>query len=110
MIKQAKLAAMFIFIIMLSGCTHTTDSEVVTTSVSNSGADFEIYADTLQSQLYEGSVFGFQVIAENKGSYTIPTGQFKLYLEGINPHSYSLTPDDFVKENSAELTLSLIHI
>jgi len=102
MIKSAKLALFLVLVILFSGCTGTdTESEVV---ANTKGVSFDIYADTLQPQIYEGQTFGFQVMAKNEGSYSVPTGHFNLYLEGINPLSYSLTPADFVKPNAAELT------
>jgi len=102
MIKPAKLAILFVLIVLFSGCTDTP-TEDTTTSAAN-GVDFDIYADTLQAKQYEGQTFGFQVLAENEGSYNIPQTHFKLFLEGINPLTYGLTVEDFIKENTLELT------
>lgn len=103
MIKQIKLAFLLVLIILVSGCTHVTGTESIETSTSG-GISFDIYADTLQPQQYEGQSFNFQIKAENKGGYSVPADHMNLYLEGINPLTYNLEPSDFIKKNTVELT------
>jgi len=103
MIKQIKLAFFLFVIILVSGCTHvgTESAEIISTA---EGISFDIYADTLQPQQYEGQSFNFQIKVENKGGYSVPADHMNLYLEGINPLTYNLEPSNFIKKNTVELT------
>jgi len=103
MIKQIKLAFLLVLIILVSGCTHT-ETESTTESSAAEGISFDIYADTLQPKQYEGQSFNFQIKVENNGGYSVPTDHMNLYLEGVNPTTYSRTPSDFIKKNTVELT------
>ena len=102
MIKQIKFAFFLVLIILFSGCTDTGTED--TTSATSEGISFDVYANTLQPQQYEGQSFNFQIKVENKGGYSVPTDHMNLYLEGINPITYSRTPSDFIKKNTVELT------
>jgi hypothetical protein len=101
MIKNAKLALIFVLVVLFSGCT---DTESTSTSINADGVLFDVYANTLQPQLYEGQSFSFQVIAENNGGYTIPASHLNLFLGGVSSETYSVTPEDFEKQNTLELT------
>ncbi len=101
MIKSAKLALILILVVLFSGCTDTETSDVAT---NTNGVSFEVYADTLQPQLYEGQSFSFQVMAENNGGYTVPVSHLNLFLGGISPTTYSSAAEDFAKSNTLDLT------
>jgi len=101
MIKNARLALIFVFVVLFSGCT---DTESTSTSTNNNGVLFDVYADTLQPQLYEGQSFSFQVMVENNGGYTIPASHLNLFLGGISPDTYNVISEDFEKQNILDLT------
>ena len=103
MIKQIKLAFILVLIILVSGCTHT-GTESIEESSTAEGISFDIYADTLQPQQYEGQSFNFQIKVENNGGYSVPADHMNLYIEGINPLTYNLDPSNLIKKNTVELT------
>ena len=94
-----KTILVFVAVILLSGCTGTTEIESQDNTI-NDGIDVKLLENSLADSYYEGDPFNIELQIDNIGDYEVPSNSFYLTLTGFNPTSFGKNTEDLKLSNS----------
>lgn len=94
-----KTILVFVAVILLSGCTGTTEIEAQDNTI-NDGIDVKLLENSLADSYYEGDPFNIELQIDNIGDYAVPSNSFYLTLTGFNPTSFGKNTEDLKLSNS----------
>ena len=94
-----KTILVFVAVILLSGCTGTTEIESQDNTI-NDGIDVKLVENSLTDSYYEGDPFNIELQIDNIGDYVVPNNSFYLTLTGFNPTSFGKNTEDLKLSNS----------
>tara|TARA_B100000902_G_scaffold4028_1_gene5159 strand:- start:1051 stop:1992 length:942 start_codon:yes stop_codon:yes gene_type:complete len=94
-----KTILVFVAVILLSGCTGTTEIEAQDNTI-NDGIDVKLLENSLADSYYEGDPFNIELQIDNIGDYEVPSNSFYLTLTGFNPTSFGKNTEDLKLSNS----------
>ena len=94
-----KTILVFVAVILLSGCTGTTEIESQDNTM-NEGIDVKLLENSLADSYYEGDPFNIELQIDNIGDYEVPSNSFYLTLTGFNPTSFGKNTEDLKLSNS----------